>query len=99
MGKNKKILITEEQRDRLFYDDNIFNIDKIDINNLPDDDPYDEDDFNKSLFELANDGAMAFNAIKDLFSDHPYALNNPQKVERRLKEIENIVNLINKLYE
>ncbi len=80
------------------------------INELDDNDEFDfdfirelEDDdesgFYEELHRLTTEGALAFQAIKGLYTEHPYALNNEERFKKDIEKIEIILKDIENLYE
>lgn len=62
------------------------------------DDSEDEDDFFANTLELLGNGAQAFDNLKNYYIEHPYAINNAEKLKAKLSTIEKIIDQIQELY-
>lgn len=62
------------------------------------DDSEDEEDFLNNTLELLGNGAQAFENLKDYYIQHPYAINNAEKLKTKLGVIEQIIEQIEELY-
>lgn len=62
------------------------------------DDSEDEEDFLNNTLELLGNGAQAFDNLKNYYIEHPYAINNAEKLKTKLETIEKIIEKIEDLY-
>lgn len=62
------------------------------------DDSEDEEDFLNNTLELLGNGAQAFDNLKNYYIEHPYAINNAEKLKSKLNVIEKIIEQIQELY-
>lgn len=88
-----------ERRNRLSNikdvdDNNEFDFDFI--RELEDDD---ETNFYEELNRLTTEGALAFKSIKQLYAEHPYALDNSERLKKDIEKIEVILQDIEKIFE
>lgn len=88
-----------ERRNRLSNikdvdDNNEFDFDFI--RELEDDD---ESGFYEELHRLTTEGALAFKSIKQLYAEHPYALDNSERLKKDIEKIEVILQDIEKIFE
>ena len=88
-----------ESRNRLsnikdLDDNNEFDFDFI--RELEDDD---ETNFYEELNRLTTEGALAFKSIKQLYAEHPYALDNSERLKKDIEKIEVILQDIEKIFE
>lgn len=88
-----------ERRNRLSNikdvdDNNEFDFDFI--RELEDDD---ESGFYEELHRLTTEGALAFQTIKRLYTEHSYALNNEERLKKDIEKIEVILQDIEKIFE
>ena len=88
-----------ERRNRLSNikdvdDNNDFDFDFI--RELEDDD---ETNFYEELNRLTTEGALAFKSIKQLYAEHPYALDNSERLKKDIEKIEVILQDIEKIFE
>lgn len=77
---------------------NVVNIDNFNWDNIEDSDD-NEEEFYEELKRLSNEGSLAFQSIKNLYNEHPYALNNSERLKSNLDKIENIIKVIETMYE
>ena len=59
----------------------------------------DETSFYEELNRLSSEGVLAFQTIKKLYQEHPYALNNSDLLSKELNKIEKIIKVIETIYE
>lgn len=62
------------------------------------DDSEDEEDFLTNTLELLGNGAEAFENLKNYYVEHPYAINNTERLKTKLETIEKIIEQIEELY-
>lgn len=99
----KKIIVNEKQVNGIFNNENSFDTNNDDfsfdfIKELEHDDD-DETSFYEELNRLSSEGVLAFQTIKKLYQEHPYALNNSDLLSKELNKIEKIIKVIETIYE
>lgn len=100
----RKIRINENQVNGIFNTKNSFDANGDDNFNFDfikelEHDEDDESSFYEELNRLSSEGVLAFQTIKKLYQEHPYALNNSDLLSKELDKIEKIIKVIETIYE
>ena len=95
-GRERRLKFSSQKEDIESVDntDNNFNWDFI--RELEDDD---ETNFYEEINRLTTEGALAFKSIKQLYAEHPYALDNSERLKKDIEKIEVILQDIEKIFE